>query len=49
MRGKQVRIADHIGKERITPADAGKTGRLSMTINGVKDHPRGCGENIVDI
>ena len=33
---------------RITPADAGKT-TLDMTAKRwYKDHPRGCGENILD-
>ena len=32
-------------QRRITPADAGKTGLLYAIAEGLKDHPRGCGEN----
>ena len=32
-------------KERITPADAGKTGLLAFPPCADRDHPRGCGEN----
>ena len=47
MRGKRQtrrRIFRHSG---ITPADAGKTLGSRSTCPTVKDHPRGCGENIV--
>ena len=34
---------------RITPADAGKTGTVGVSAVGIEDHPRGCGENAVDV
>ena len=34
---------------RITPADAGKTPRIALIGQLLTDHPRGCGENQVDI
>ena len=34
-----------IQRERITPADAGKTVEDAETLPRSRDHPRGCGEN----
>ena len=45
MRGKQPDSLVFGKKNRITPADAGKTGTISITDDYVQDHPRGCGEN----
>ena len=45
MRGKQGRQTVVQLKERITPADAGKTGLLAFPPCADRDHPRGCGEN----
>ena len=47
MRGKlQVRKFAHISL-RITPADAGKTLCARSRLRGSRDHPRGCGENML--
>ena len=45
MRGKHE--IDHSGNREygITPADAGKTHDILLSISPAKDHPRGCGEN----
>ena len=45
MRGKRNRVLETTLKNRITPADAGKTGGGSNYWRRGKDHPRGCGEN----
>ena len=45
MRGKLANLVAVIGGMRITPADAGKTASNSALVSGVRDHPRGCGEN----
>ena len=46
MRGKAERKYRETGKERITPAYAGKSFALSMIALGVWDHPRLCGEKV---
>ena len=45
MRGKQTYIWCRFFRNRITPADAGKTPETVMKWWLEKDHPRGCGEN----
>ena len=45
MRGKRGFHVMQVCNQRITPADAGKTGREEKTMNEKTDHPRGCGEN----
>ena len=45
MRGKQHDLALELADRRITPADAGKTGRCFPEQDSDEDHPRGCGEN----
>ena len=45
MRGKQLKIADAANRDRITPADAGKTYKHTLFTVKARDHPRGCGEN----
>ena len=45
MRGKRDAVAALEGGKRITPADAGKTVRMSLLLCTLPDHPRGCGEN----
>ena len=45
MRGKPSRIPPKVSGNRITPADAGKTGIITGALLTVGDHPRGCGEN----
>ena len=45
MRGKLDNPTLRQGTVRITPADAGKTKRLSPHPAWRQDHPRGCGEN----
>ena len=47
MRGKHDNSEEHYCDCRITPADAGKTGGEKNTVNTGKDHPRGCGENLI--
>ena len=46
MRGKRFFHVERRRKNRITPADAGKT--FTFAVNNVfaEDHPRGCGENL---
>ena len=46
MRGKPCRCGVHAAATGITPADAGKTCRLSSNPRCNEDHPRGCGENL---
>ena len=46
MRGKLGDIGGCNIKNRITPADAGKTIFVSRDIDESWDHPRGCGENL---
>ena len=45
MRGKQEEIDYTADRERITPADAGKTNAETKEQIEYEDHPRGCGEN----
>ena len=47
MRGKHtwLRTIQHAG--RITPADAGKTKTAKLRHGRHRDHPRGCGENVI--
>ena len=45
MRGKPLKYLMVFKRERITPADAGKTIILLVYCELYKDHPRGCGEN----
>ena len=47
MRGKLLKVRQCSRAMRITPADAGKTVQCSVAFWPKKDHPRGCGENIV--
>ena len=47
MRGKRPDKAQYRREDRITPADAGKTRRLTPAFFANLDHPRGCGENPV--
>ena len=49
MRGKLLRFLLRSKKRRITPADAGKTCRLPVAGITGWDHPRGCGENGLQI
>ena len=46
MRGKLIFPNSNPQQYRITPADAGKTPKVSGNITGTADHPRGCGENL---
>ena len=47
MRGKQSSaLAPGFGT-RITPADAGKTRCWKPNLTATRDHPRGCGENLI--
>ncbi len=45
MRGKRLFCEPFKAEARITPADAGKTGRGCAEFRQSGDHPRGCGEN----
>ena len=45
MRGKPFLNLDKRRQNRITPADAGKTGDSVFNVYVYWDHPRGCGEN----
>ena len=45
MRGKRLSLSTFMGKKRITPAGAGKTGMPANLHSQVTDHPRRCGEN----
>ena len=47
VRGKQSFVALPLLLSRITPADAGKTISLCPDRAIARDHPRGCGENVV--
>ena len=46
MRGKPADEAAKGLPNRITPADAGKTVQPCERLARIKDHPRGCGENM---
>ena len=45
MRGKLFKVILPKMRERITPADAGKTEESGYRLQPIQDHPRGCGEN----
>ena len=45
MRGKHFFARHPQPPARITPADAGKTGKIVVVVTTPTDHPRGCGEN----
>ena len=45
MRGKHKEGLIFVSRDRITPADAGKTERKNYYELLSEDHPRGCGEN----
>ena len=47
MRGKLKKGVLSLGETRITPADAGKTCAVRAQAKKKRDHPRGCGENIM--
>ena len=47
MRGKPPDYLTDAQRERITPADAGKTSNGVLRENSLRDHPRGCGENAI--
>ena len=47
MRGKLTPFTCTFTFARITPADAGKTYSQFPLFVSVKDHPRGCGENLL--
>ena len=46
MRGKPDKKERLVSDEGITPADAGKTLKVLQRNSLLKDHPRGCGENL---
>ena len=48
MRGKLSGSLSASLNARITPADAGKTARITSEWSEREDHPRGCGENLDD-
>ncbi len=45
MRGKRGEMIELRFAQRITPARAGKTNVISLSLCRVQDHPRACGEN----
>ena len=45
MRGKLHSSLTSSKRQRITPADAGKTAKIKILCCSHRDHPRGCGEN----
>ena len=49
MRGKPSCVSGVGTISGITPADAGKTADLQGLVDGLTDHPRGCGENPGDV
>ena len=44
MRGKERQIKEKMEITRITPAYAGKSGKIHRYLIGYRDHPRVCGE-----
>ena len=46
MRGKRCGLYKVLYRFRITPADAGKTDIQRAAGSIIRDHPRGCGENV---
>ena len=49
MRGKPKFCSRSRRTARITPADAGKTNTVAVTCAVKRDHPRGCGENLLKL
>ena len=49
MRGKPKRLMVDSFGDRITPADAGKTIKIIHFTFRTWDHPRGCGENSINL
>ena len=49
MRGKPAQSGRDATIARITPAHAGKTFRSALSSARFADHPRACGENVLDI
>ena len=49
MRGKPNDADTFNSHRRITPADAGKTSLQGLRLAVDKDHPRGCGENKLNV
>ena len=47
MRGKRRQNGKSASSPGITPADAGKTGYMQLHLRRSRDHPRGCGENLL--
>ena len=45
VRGKPRNQRQCSNRDRITPADAGKTKQIFVNRVLIEDHPRGCGEN----
>ena len=45
VRGKPYTLLQLASISGITPADAGKTGSVKLSVPVQRDHPRGCGEN----
>ena len=48
MRGKPASPPCRNSAARITPADAGKTRDICARSRSAEDHPRGCGENVLE-
>ena len=46
VRGKLLHGVGHFLRDRITPACAGKTAAVNLSVRLTRDHPRVCGENI---
>ena len=46
VRGKRMKDAEKDGYLGITPAGAGKTPCVAVTLYTFRDHPRRCGENL---
>ena len=49
MRGKRSGQKPPLHSGGITPADAGKTQEAVEVLDIYRDHPRGCGENLIPI
>ena len=49
MRGKLCSLPDWNAPQGITPADAGKTKKEMLFGGRIRDHPRGCGENVLGL
>ena len=49
MRGKPALTTGSAASRRITPAHAGKTGRIHAVEMVFRDHPRACGENSLKV